>query len=81
MNLCLLEKGGGIQRVISQIIFFFFYPGSLLGSEAEDSRKDSELNRYSRRLLRKKKIWPKGAVGAEFIILDFLFVCYNLYLQ
>ena len=52
MNLYLLEKGGGIQRVIlkSNIFFFFFYPGSLLGSEVEDSRKDSEPNRYSRRL-------------------------------
>ena len=49
INLCLLGKGGGIQRVMSQVIFLF-YPGSLLGPEVEDGRKDSELNRYSRRL-------------------------------
>lgn len=92
MNLYLLEKGGGIQRVIlksNNFFFFFFYPGSLLGSEVEDSRKDSEPNRYSRRLWRKKKYGQRELPGLMncrscddgFIILGFLFVCYNLYLQ
>lgn len=43
------ERGRNLESYKSNH-FFFFYPGSLLGSEVEDGRKDSELNRYSRRL-------------------------------